>query len=117
MAPEQIDDARDAGPAADVFALGAILFECVAGRPAFESSGVVGLVTKIVQGERESLRAVRPETPAWLDAVVATALDKDPGRRFGDAGALVAALEGRGQARPGALGRVRSLFGGKPRRR
>jgi serine/threonine protein kinase len=47
MAPEQIQSARDVGPAADVFALGAILYECVTGSPAFEGATVLEVLARV----------------------------------------------------------------------
>src|SRR5579871_1373978 len=47
MAPEQMESAREARPSADVFALGAILYECLSGRPAFRGDTVVELLARV----------------------------------------------------------------------
>ncbi len=95
MAPEQARDARAAGPPADVFALGAILYECLAGWPAFEGGSLLEVLQK-VEGERPPPVAnVRPETPPWLAAVVERALARDPAARYPDGAALLGAVRRR----------------------
>ncbi len=92
MAPEQMSDARSATPAADVFALGAILHECLTGTPAFQGESALELLARVESGDVPRPAALRPETPGWLDAVVMRALARDPGRRFADGDALARAL-------------------------
>ncbi len=94
MAPEQIRDAASAGPAADVFALGAILYECLAGRPAFEGMQAIEVLEKVTSGAAEPLSRARRDVPAWLAAAVERALARDPARRLRDGIALRRALEG-----------------------
>jgi serine/threonine-protein kinase len=93
-APEQLADARSAGPAADVFALGAILYELLSGRPAFPGENVVAIATDLMAGKVEPIRKVRPEVPAWLARVVERALEVSPDDRFQDGAELGRALEG-----------------------
>jgi serine/threonine-protein kinase len=93
MAPEQLNDARAALPAADVFALGAILYECLAGRRAFEVAGVLAFVKAVEERSLTPLRSLRPEVPEWLARAIERALAKDPGERFADGLALRRALE------------------------
>jgi formylglycine-generating enzyme required for sulfatase activity len=93
MAPEQLDRAKDAGPPADVFALGAILYECLAGRPAFDGDNVHTVLAKVSTGSYESLRSVRSDIPRWLGRVVVRTLRTDPAARFPDGRALLEALE------------------------
>jgi serine/threonine protein kinase len=97
MAPEQARDAGKAGPAADVFALGAILYECLAGRPAFEGETVLALLWKVENKSPSPVSEVRPQTPVWLARVVARALARDPEKRFPDAGKLLVALSSEGR--------------------
>ena len=94
MAPEQAD-AKHAGPAADVFALGAILYECLAGRPAFLGEGPMQVAERVERGERDPLAPLVPGAPPWLVEIVEQALATDPGRRFPDAAALAQALVSR----------------------
>src|SRR5205823_14403989 len=74
MAPEQMEDAKAVGPPADVFALGAILYECLAGRPTFAGATLVEVVSKACDSRIEPLSAVAPGTPAWLASLVERAL-------------------------------------------
>jgi hypothetical protein len=92
MAPEQMESARDVTPAADVFALGAILHECLGGRPTFFGATLLEVLTAVSVGAHLDVRVACPETPPWLAAVVERALARDPVDRFQDAGELARAL-------------------------
>ena len=94
MAPEQISSARDVGPPADVFSLGSILYECLAGVPAFEGASFVEVAAKVAKGSHSSIAAQRPNVSPALRAVVDRALDPDPQRRFQDGHDLGRALRG-----------------------
>jgi tetratricopeptide (TPR) repeat protein len=93
MAPEQIDDAGTVGPAADVFALGAVLHECLSGRPAFAGATVLDVLGKVSSGTVEPLGG---DVPRWLEEVVRKALALDPRARFAHGGALAEALRSGG---------------------
>ncbi len=93
MPHEQMIDAKNVGPAADVFALGAILYECLAGRPAYSGESVVEIIAAVTQRPAIALRVLRPEVPGWLEAVVARCLEREPEERPQDAGELLRALE------------------------
>ncbi len=103
VAPEQVEDAARAGPPADVFALGAVLHECLSGRPAFEATSMVEAIAKVSHGSVE--RIERPGVPPWLEAVLVRALAREPRDRFADGAALARALRTRApkSARPGRL--------------
>ncbi len=90
MAPEQLGDAASVGPAADVFALGATLYECLAGRPAFEGESLIETITKLESGVVAPID--RPEVPASLEKVVRRALARDSRERFPDGASLARAL-------------------------
>ena len=96
MAPEQLRDASGVGPQADVFALGAVLYECLSGQPPFDAPTYVELIARIARAERPSLRSLRSGLPAWLVRLVDRALAVDPAQRFADGAALLAALEAGG---------------------
>jgi WD40 repeat protein/tRNA A-37 threonylcarbamoyl transferase component Bud32 len=96
MAPEQLADSKSVDPRADVFALGAILYECLAGGPAFEGETTLEVLAKIQTGSFAPLRSRCKEAPRWLAAVIERALAVDPARRYFDASALARALEARG---------------------
>jgi tetratricopeptide (TPR) repeat protein len=88
LAPEQIVDAAKAGPPADVFALGAVLHECLSGQPAFSGATVLDVLARLNSGTVEPLRDV----PPWLEETVMRALALDPRARFPDGDALAEAL-------------------------
>jgi tetratricopeptide (TPR) repeat protein len=90
MPPEQVREARDVGPAADVFALGAILHECLAGAPAFPGENVVEVLARVESGMRE--RLARGAGPPFLLAAIEKALEPDPAHRFADGLAFLRAL-------------------------
>ena len=92
MAPEQIADAKSAGPAADVFALGVILHECLAGVPAFPGENMLDVLRNIETGKVS--RLARKDVPDWLVAAIERALARDPARRFRDGSELHRALGG-----------------------
>jgi serine/threonine protein kinase/WD40 repeat protein len=92
MAPEQIEDAKSAGPQADVYALGVLLFFLICGELPVVADTAIHTLNATVQGELRPLRLVRPDAPAWLERVVARALALDPQDRYADGDALAAAL-------------------------
>jgi serine/threonine protein kinase/WD40 repeat protein len=92
MAPEQATGAREIGPAADVYSLGAILFECLSGRPPFVGSDPVSVLLQVVNERPPDVRALRPDVPRDLAAVTMKCLEKDPARRYASAEALAADL-------------------------
>jgi TPR repeat protein len=92
MPPEQMTDARSVGPEADVFALGAILHECLAGQPAFAGESRVEVLANVADGKRASLARSCPSAPRWLVSAIDRSLAAAPEERFEDASRLLAAL-------------------------
>ncbi|HVY47228.1 MAG TPA: serine/threonine-protein kinase, partial [Minicystis sp.] len=92
MAPEQVRSARTVDARADVWSLGAILYELVAGIPAFGGNTVANITAQILEATPASLTLLRAGVPAKLDKVVQTALAKKPEHRYGDVAQLAAAL-------------------------
>jgi serine/threonine-protein kinase len=92
MPPEQLRDSKAVGPAADVFALGAVLYECLAGVPAFSGSNLLELASAVMEGRVEPIAQRRGDAPAWLGEAIERALARDPRERFADGHALGAAL-------------------------
>ncbi|HEX6515984.1 MAG TPA: protein kinase [Nocardioidaceae bacterium] len=90
LSPEQAEG-RSATEASDIYALGVVLYECLAGRRPF--SGETPVTTALAH-LRDDPPPLPDEVPAQLKAVVATAMAKDPARRFPDAAAMAAALRG-----------------------
>ncbi len=97
-APEQLEDAARAGPPADVFALGAVLHECLAGSPAFPGENLVEMMARVTAGTREPIG--RKDVPAWLEAALRRALERDPRARFSSGTALARALSERAAKEP-----------------
>ncbi len=105
MAPEQASDSRTAGAAADVFSVGAILYECLAGGPAFEGTSMVEVMIKVANLPPPPLASVRPETPPWLVAIVERALATDLRARYAHGGALLDAVRARSAGEAPSRGR------------
>ena len=91
MAPEQAAG-RPVRKALDVYALGVILFEALAGRAPFAAHNPVEFLRLHASAPPPSLRSLRPEVSAELDEIVAKCLRKKPEHRFADAGELAEAL-------------------------
>jgi len=90
MAPEQLSSDAEVGPPADLFALGAVLFECLAGQPAFQGMSVLALLAKVLLDEPPRLDRLRADLPSSLVELVARLLAKNPGERPGAAQVAVA---------------------------
>ncbi|WP_257448889.1 serine/threonine-protein kinase [Archangium lipolyticum] len=85
MAPEQASAQSRLTPAADVFSLGCVLYECLTGQRAFSASHFAAVLAKILFTEPPPLRTARPELPAAFQELLDLMLDKDPTRRLQDA--------------------------------
>jgi serine/threonine protein kinase len=89
MAPEQAEGRiKDIGTAADVYALGAVLYEVLAGRPPFQGETVLLMLEQVRTQEPPPLRRLRPKLPRDLETICLKCLQKDPARRYGSAAAL-----------------------------
>jgi serine/threonine-protein kinase len=92
MSPEQMRSTRDVDTRTDIWALGAILHEALAGNPPFEGETITQLSANVLLEEPKRLDALRPELPAELADVVWRALRKDPTERCAHVGELAFAL-------------------------
>lgn len=83
MAPEQVDGrSHTAGPATDVYALGAILYECLTGRPPFLAATALETLEQVRHHEPVSARVLQPRVPRDLDTIALKCLRKEPARRY-----------------------------------
>jgi len=105
MAPEQLL-AQDVDEGADVYAVGAMLFECVTGVVPYEGAYPRVLMAVCTNDPPPSVRLVRPQVEASLDAVISRALAKKRADRYDTVGELAVALR---KACPEADGRTRLL--------
>jgi eukaryotic-like serine/threonine-protein kinase len=92
MAPEQLKDGRAAGPASDLYAMGAVLYALLTGRPPFEAESDFALVARVLTQPHPPLGEVLPGLPAGLAALVDRQLAKEPHERSGRAKELREAL-------------------------
>ena len=93
MAPEQARGARDIDARADVFALGAVLFEAIAGRRPFVGANATAVLGKVLFEAAPRVRDLRPEVPVTLDNLIARMLSREPRARPADGGIVAALLE------------------------
>jgi WD40 repeat protein/tRNA A-37 threonylcarbamoyl transferase component Bud32 len=87
MAPEQAAG-RAVSTAADVYALGAILYELLTGRPPFRGDTVEAVLRMVQTEAPERPSRVRPEVAADLEAICSKCLEREPGDRYASAGEL-----------------------------
>ncbi len=92
LSPEQVV-AGDLGPSTDIFAAGAILYELLAGRPAFDQEGDEAVMLAIRDGRVPRLERVAPQVPGALAGVVHRALHRNERRRYASADAFLDALD------------------------
>jgi serine/threonine protein kinase len=109
MSPEQAQgNPREVGPAADVFALGAILYQLLTGLPPFPGPTAQEALGQVVDLEPVAPRALDGTVPRELEAICLRCLQKQPERRFPSSNALAEALR-RFLARP-----ARRVASGEP---
>jgi eukaryotic-like serine/threonine-protein kinase len=92
MSPEQVRSLKNVDARADIWALGAILFELLTMSPIFQAPSASALCAMIAMDPPTPLRARRPQAPAELEAVILRCLHKDPAGRFPDVAAFAEAL-------------------------
>ncbi|HVF40438.1 MAG TPA: protein kinase [Gemmatimonadaceae bacterium] len=93
MSPEQASGDSGIGTPADIYALGCVVHEMIAGQPPFRGSTVVATMARHVTEKPRPLRSLRPETPVGVEQAVLRSLAKDPAMRFATVAEFTAALQ------------------------
>jgi serine/threonine protein kinase len=111
MSPEQATGRRpDVGPGVDVWGLGVLLYQLLAGRPPFEGPNVLDLFRAVIERDPPPLRQLAPGVGRDLERIVQRCLRKKPEDRYATAGELAEELarhqRGEGSARPALAGRL-----------
>jgi beta-lactam-binding protein with PASTA domain/predicted Ser/Thr protein kinase len=92
LSPEQAQG-FDVTPVSDLYSIGVILYEALTGRVPFEGESAVAVAMKQVSQPPQLPSSINPQVSPALDAVVMRALEKEPGQRFQNADAFIAALD------------------------
>jgi serine/threonine protein kinase/tetratricopeptide (TPR) repeat protein len=93
LSPEQAKGAPVDGRS-DLFALGALLYECIAGKPAFSGSSVIEIGAQILHVDPPPPSTINPRVPKELDRITLKALAKRPEARYQSAAAMIKDLQG-----------------------
>jgi len=115
MSPEQAMGEREISAASDIYALGCVTYEMLAGEPPFTGPTAQAIVARVMTEEPRALTLQRKTVPPEVEAAVFTALEKLPADRFATAAEFAAALSGGGAVHgtrrpaPAAAGRAQRV--------
>lgn len=102
MSPEQAAGDTDLDGRTDIYSLGCVIFEMLAGQPVFTGPSAQVVIARRFSEPARKLRSVAPDAPAWLEAAVATALARYPADRHATADIMLEALRPPGAASTGS---------------
>ena len=100
MSPEQASGEHEIDGRSDIYSLGCVLFEMLAGEPPFTGITLQQTLARHTTGRARSLQSLRADVPAAIDAIVAKALAKVPDERYGEAAELAEALAAQPSSTP-----------------
>jgi len=92
MSPEQARD-QDITPQSDLFSLGSVFYEMLAGVPPFAAKGLTGLIQKVVNEDPQPLTELRSDVPEQLWRILRKMLETDIAKRYKTGGEIVADLD------------------------
>jgi serine/threonine-protein kinase len=118
MSPEQMRSSKDVDARTDIWALGVIVYQLLTAQTPFEGDSIADLAIRVATEPPGSLRSLRPDAPAELEAVIERCLRKDRNQRYADVAELTMALApfGSSGARAAAKRVVAILHGGEGER-
>src|SRR4029077_3006326 len=97
MAPEQVRAGKHADHRIDIYSMGVVFYEMIAGRPPFVGEHLSGLMLDIMQKDPPPLQSLRADCPRRLAAVIHRALERDLDKRYRDMASFIAAVEEAGR--------------------